>query len=171
MFIKVSTDEVLKNAIYLNMAVSRGWVMYRDITSTMTFFLFSRPEIYLGNTPVHCVLFKNAESPFKPCKRLWMFLIGNCTDYVNASVTSNHGPCTDPARESPMFFISYGTRTGPVRDSQWCRTVLLRTRRGIDTTRICKNPARASYVAVRAPCGSARAVRGLFMVSKSLRGS
>ena len=135
------------------------------------FFLFSRPEIYLGNTPVHCVLFKNAESPFKPCKRLWMFLIGNCTDYVNASVTSNHGPCTDPARESPMFFISYGTRTGPVWDSQWCCTVLLRTRRGIDTTRICKNPARASYVAVRAPCGSARAVRGLFMVSESLRGS
>ena len=33
----------------------------------------------------------------------------------NASVTSNRGPRTGPARESPMFFISHGTRTGPCR--------------------------------------------------------
>ena len=49
---------------------------------------------------------------------------------------------TGPAQESPMFFISYGTRTGPVQDPQRCRT-----------TKICKFPARASYVAIRAPHG------------------
>ena len=58
-----------------------------------------------------------------------------------------------PVRESSMFFISYGTRTGPVRDPQGCRTTPLRTRKGIDTTRIGKNPARASYFAVREPYG------------------
>ena len=76
----------------------------------------------------------------------------------NASVRSHHGPLTGPARDSPMFIISYGTRTGPVRDPQGCRMVLLRIRKGIDTTRICQNPARASYVAVLAPCGPAQAV-------------
>ena len=66
------------------------------------------------------------------------------------------GPCghrTVPAREPSMFSISYGTRTGPVRDPQGCRTAALRTRKEIDTTRIGKIPARASYVAVRAPHG------------------
>ena len=43
-----------------------------------------------------------------------------------------------PARESSMFFISYGTRTGPVRDPQGCPSAPLRTRKGIDTTRIGK---------------------------------
>ena len=42
---------------------------------------------------------------------------------------------------------------GPVRDPQECRTTALRTRTGIDTTRIGKTPARASYLAVRAPQG------------------
>ena len=42
---------------------------------------------------------------------------------------------------------------GPVRDPQGCRTAALRTRKGIDTTRISKTPARASYLAVRAPQG------------------
>ena len=79
----------------------------------------------------------------------------------NASVTSNHGPRTGPARDSPMYFISYGTRTAPVLDPQGCRTISLRIRKGIDTTRICKTPARESYVAVRA-------VHGLFMISKSV---
>ena len=64
-------------------------------------------------------------------------------------VRSSYGP----ARESSMFFISYGTRTGPVRDPQGCRAAPLRTRKGIDTTVIDKNPARASYLAVRAPQG------------------
>ena len=75
----------------------------------------------------------------------------------------------DPARESRMFFMSYGARTGPVWDQQGCRTVPLRTRKGIDATRICKNPTRASYMTVRAPCGHTRAVHGLFMISRSVR--
>ena len=60
-----------------------------------------------------------------------------------------YGRRTGPARESQMFYISYGIRAGP----QGCRTALLRACKGIDTTIICKNPARASYVAVWAPCG------------------
>ena len=80
-----------------------------------------------------------------------------------------------PARESSMFFISYGTHTGPVRDPQGRRrTTSLRTRKGIDTARIDKNPARASYLAVWGPYGPltvpARAVHGLFRISKSIRG-
>ena len=65
-------------------------------------------------------------------------------------------PCgrrTGLARESQMFFISYGIRTGPVRDPQGCRAAPLRARKGIDTTRIWKNAAWASYVAVRGPYG------------------
>ena len=61
-----------------------------------------------------------------------------------------------------MFFISYGTRTGPVRDPQGCRTAPLRTCKGIDTTRIGKNPARASYFAVRGRTGPVRGPHGLF---------
>ena len=68
-----------------------------------------------------------------------------------------------PLRESSMFFMSYGTRTGPVRDTQGCHTAPLRTRKGIDTTRIGENPARASYFAVRA-------VHGLFKISEPVRG-
>ena len=70
-----------------------------------------------------------------------------------------------PARESSVFFMSSGTHTGPVRDTQGCRTVPLRTHKGIDTTRIGKNPARASYLVVWAPCdprmGCSRAVNDL----------
>ena len=62
-----------------------------------------------------------------------------------------YGHRAGPARESSMFFISYGTRTGPVRDPQGRRTPPLRTRKGIDTARIYKKPARASYLAVRGP--------------------
>ena len=51
-----------------------------------------------------------------------------------------------------MFFISYGAcfsyPTGPV---QVCRTAPVWTGKGIDKTGIGKNPARASYLAVRAP--------------------
>ena len=47
--------------------------------------------------------------------------------------------------------FSYPTR--PVRDPQGYRTAPLRTRNGIDTTKIDKNPAWASYLAVRAPRG------------------
>ena len=52
--------------------------------------------------------------------------------------------------------------TGPVRGPQGCRTPPLRTRKGIDTTRIGKNPARASYFAVRG--------HRLFKISKPVRG-
>ena len=62
-------------------------------------------------------------------------------------VRGPNGHRTGPARKSSMLFISYGTRTGPVRDPQGCRTAVLRTRKGIDTTRIDKTPARASYLA------------------------
>ena len=90
---------------------------------------------------------------------------GKSCQGLDASVTSNHGPRTifnhpydftrtGPVRESSMFFICYGTCTGgPVRDPQRCRTAPLRARKGIDTTRIGKNPARASYFAVRGPYG------------------
>ena len=67
-----------------------------------------------------------------------------------------HGRRTGPAWESLMFFISYWTCTGPVRDPQGCRTASLRRRMGIDTTRICVITVRASYVRVdplRFPCG------------------
>ena len=77
-----------------------------------------------------------------------------------------YGRRTGPVRESQMFFISYGIRTGPVRDPQWCRTAPLWARKGIDTTITCKNPARASYVALRGRhgprTGPARAPHGLF---------
>ena len=43
----------------------------------------------------------------------------------------------------------YGARAGPAR----VPTAPLRTRKGINTTRIGKNPARASYFAVRSPHG------------------
>ena len=70
--------------------------------------------------------------------------------------------------------------TGPVRgpwpvwDPQGCRTTLLRTSKGIDTTWIDKNPGRALYLAVRGPYGPlvvpTRAVHGLFRISKHVRG-
>ena len=51
--------------------------------------------------------------------------------------------------------ICYGTRQGPVRDPQGCHTAPLPTHKVIDTTKICKIPTRASYLAVhlRSPQG------------------
>ena len=43
--------------------------------------------------------------------------------------------------------------TGAVRDPQGCRTTPLRTRKGIDTTKIDHNPTRALYLAIRSPHG------------------
>ena len=81
-----------------------------------------------------------------------------------------YGHRTVPARKSSMFFISYGVRAGPARVPYGS----LRTRKGIDTTRIGKTPARASYLAVQGPfrslTGPAGAVRGLFTISKPVRG-
>ena len=62
---------------------------------------------------------------------------------------------TGPARESSMFFISYGTRTGPVHDPQGCRRAPLRTRKGIDTTMIGKNPIQKSPYGPRTGCSRA----------------
>ena len=66
-----------------------------------------------------------------------------------------HWPLRCPARESLMIFISCNTRAGPVRgpvrDPRGCHTVPLQTCSGIGTTRIGKNPARASYLSVRGP--------------------
>ena len=84
-------------------------------------------------------------------------------------------PCgcrTGPARESSIFLISYGTHTEPVRDPQGCRTGPLRTRKGIGTTRIGKNPTRATYLDVwgrTGPYGPPRAVHGLFKIPKPVR--
>ena len=86
-----------------------------------------------------------------------------------------YGRRTGPARVFPIFFISYGPRTGPVRDPQGCRAAPLGTRKGIDTTKICRNPARVSYVAVRGPYGPlavpARTVHGLFTTSNPVWGA
>ena len=55
----------------------------------------------------------------------------------------------------------------------WAPCGTCKSREGIDTTRICKIPARPSYVAVRGPTvplsATARAVRGLFTISKPVR--
>ena len=64
-------------------------------------------------------------------------------------VRCSYGHCTGPGRKSLMF--SYPT--GTIRDPQGCRTTPLWTRKGIDTTKIDKNPARASYLAVQGPYG------------------
>ena len=82
--------------------------------------------------------------------------------------------CTGPSYESPMFFISYRTHTGPVWDLQGFRTAPIWTPKGIDTTWICKNPARVSYLAVQGPYGPltvpAQAVYGLFTISEPITG-
>ena len=58
-----------------------------------------------------------------------------------------HGPRAMPVRAScgprmklSNVFISYETRTRPVRDPQGCRTASLQTRKGIDITQISKIP-------------------------------
>ena len=81
--------------------------------------------------------------------RLWARTAWHSCTLMVWSNDSKGIPCD--AREPSMFFILYGTRTGPVQDPQGCCTTPLRTRKGIDTTRIDKNPARASYLAVRGP--------------------
>ena len=72
------------------------------------------------------------------------------------------GACMGPAREYSMFFISYRTHTGPVRNQQGCCMAPLLTHKGIDKNRIGKNPARVWYLAVRARTGPLRSPHGLF---------
>ena len=67
-------------------------------------------------------------------------------------VRASYGPRTEILNVFHILRDPYG----PVRDPQGCRTAALRTRKGIDTTRIDKTPARASYLAVRAPYGPRR---------------
>ena len=81
------------------------------------------------------------------------------------ALTGPHGHHTGPARESSMFFISHGTRTG-----QGCRTAPLWARKGIDITRIGTNPARGHIWPYGARTGPARTVNGLFTFSKPVRG-
>ena len=80
-----------------------------------------------------------------------------------------HGSCEMPVRASyrPRTGISdvfhvLRNPYGPVWDPQGCRTAPLWTHKRIDTTRICKNPARASYSAVRGRMGPLRSLHRLF---------
>ena len=69
-------------------------------------------------------------------------------------------PYAIPVRESSMLFICYGMAP-------------LQTAKGIDTTRICKNPAQASYLVAQGSVrtGPVRAPHGLITISKPVRGS
>ena len=96
--------------------------------------------------------------------------------WSNNSQDSTWTPCDAcagvvRAPHGNLRYFSYPT--GPARDPQRCLTAPLRTRKRIDTARICENPAQASYVAVRGPYGPlmvrARAVHGLFTISKPVR--
>ena len=90
---------------------------------------------------------------------------------LRPDVRCRYGHRAGPARESSRFFISYGTHTGPARDPQGCRTAPLRTRKGIDTTRVGKIPHGcriwSCYGARTVPT---RAVHGLFTICKPVRG-
>ena len=83
------------------------------------------------------------------------------------SVRTCYGPHTG-------IFIVFSYPTGPVRGPQGCRMSSLRTRKGIDTSRNGKYPARASYMAARGPYGPlvvpARAAFWLCTISKPERG-
>ena len=61
--------------------------------------------------------------------------------------------CTGSVRAPQGNLQCFSNPTGPVRDPQGRPTTLLRTRKGFDTTRIDKNLARVSYLAVRGPYG------------------
>ena len=81
-----------------------------------------------------------------------------CTLMVwsNNSQDSTGTPCgarTGIVRAPHGNLPCFSYPTGPVRDPQGCRTAAVRTRKGIDTIRIGKTPARASYLAVRGPYG------------------
>ena len=76
--------------------------------------------------------------------------------WSNNSQDSTGTPCgarTGIVRAPHGNLPCFSYPTGPVRDPQGCRTAAVRTRKGIDTIRIGKTPARASYLAVRAPHG------------------
>ena len=118
------------------------------------------------------VLFSWSHQATGPVRQAWHGC--SLTVWLNNSQDSTWTPCdahAGSARESPMFFISYRTHMGPVQDLQGVPCV--QTCKAINTIKICKNPARASYVAVRGPYGPlmvpAQAVHGLFKISKPVR--
>ena len=61
-----------------------------------------------------------------------------------------------------MFFISYGTRTGSVRDPQGCRTAALRTRKRLTQPELAKLPHERRIWPYGARTGLLRAPQGLF---------
>ena len=61
-------------------------------------------------------------------------------------------------RHFQMYFLEWKC----VNFEPGCRMAPLRTRKGIDTTKIDKNPARVSYMAVRGRMGPLRSQHGLF---------
>ena len=75
---------------------------------------------------------------------------------------ASYGPRTGIFNVFHILRGPYEARTGPARNPQGCRKAPLRTCKGIDTTILGKNPARASFLAVRGPW--------LFMISKPVRG-
>ena len=81
-------------------------------------------------------------------------------------VRRSYGSRTGSARESPVLF-SYPT--GPVRGLQGCRLATVYARKRIDTTRICKNPAGASYVAVQFPRALHSALRPMKRTGAKIR--
>ena len=103
---------------------------------------------------------------------LWFGWIIRMTPRVSRAmpVRASYGPRTAIFN---VFHILRDPYTGPVREPKGCRTAPLRTRKGIDTTIIGKNPAQASCLAVRDPRGPltdpARAVHGLFTISIPVR--
>ena len=92
-------------------------------------------------------------APYGLTRCILMVWLNNSQDSTGTPCDARTGIVRAPHGNLRFFFISYGTRKVPVRDPQGCRTAPLRTRKGIDTTIIGKNPARASYLAVRAPYG------------------
>ena len=89
--------------------------------------------------------------------------------WLNNSQDSTGSPCDacmSTVRAPHGNLQCFPFPTGPVRDQQGCRTVPLRTRKGIDTTIIARNPARHRIWLY----GPVRAVHGLFTISKPVRG-
>ena len=86
-------------------------------------------------------------------------------------------PCghrTGPARESSMFFISYGARTGPMRGPSVTRKGAVRRPYGhvreLTQPELAKIPHGRRIWPYGVRTGPARAVHGLLLISKPVRG-
>ena len=84
---------------------------------------------------------------------LWFGQIIRRTPRVHRamSVRASYWPHTGIYNVFNILRDPCGTRKGAVRDPQGCRTTPLRAGKGTDITRIGKNPAQATNVAVRGP--------------------